>query len=75
MFNLIKNFIKEEDGMSTVEIVIIIAVLVGIAILFRNYITDFVKYVIGLAFNKEQVSPDPYNQATPSPYAIKPTKK
>lgn len=67
MFNLIRNFIKEEDGMSTVEIVIIIAVLVGIAILFRNYITDFVKYVVGLAFNKEKVGPDPYEQAKPTP--------
>lgn len=68
MFNLIRGFIKEEDGMSTVEIVIIIAVLVGIAILFRNYITDFVKYVVGLVFNKEKVGDDPYNQASPTPY-------
>ncbi len=68
MFNLIRGFIKEEDGMSTVEIVIIIAVLVGIAILFRNYITDFVKYVVELVFNKEKVGKDPYNQAEPTPF-------
>ncbi|OPZ92741.1 MAG: hypothetical protein BWY74_01438 [Firmicutes bacterium ADurb.Bin419] len=66
MLGLIKSFIKEEDGMSTVEIVIIIAVLVGIAILFRNYITDFVKYVLGLIFNKEEIA-NPHNQATPTP--------
>lgn len=65
MFNLIRGFIKEEDGMSTVEIVIIIAVLVGIAILFRNFITDFVKYVIGLVFNKKEIE-NPYNQPKPT---------
>lgn len=65
MMNLIKNFIKEEDGMSTVEIVIIIAVLVGIAILFRNYITDFVQYVLGMVLNKGEVD-NPYNQPTPT---------
>lgn len=66
MINFVKNFLKEEDGMSTVEIVIIIAVLVGLAILFRNYITDFVKYALDKAFNKDIVQ-DPKNQATPSP--------
>ncbi len=40
--NLIKNFLKEEDGMGTVEIVIILAVLVSIALIFRNTIIDFV---------------------------------
>ena len=55
MLGLIKSFIKEEDGISTVEIVIIIAVLVGVAILFRNYITDFVKYLLGLVFDKEKL--------------------
>ena len=66
MLNLFKNFLKEEDGMSTVEIVIIIAVLVGLAILFRNYITDFVKYVLGKTFNKGEIK-DPYNQSAPPP--------
>jgi len=69
MLNLIKSFIKEEDGMSTVEIVLIIAVLVGLAILFRNYITDFVEYLVGLVFNKEKATNDPYNQSMPTPYA------
>ncbi len=66
MLGLIKSFIKEEDGMSTVEIVIIIAVLVGIAILFRNYITDFVKYVLGLIFNKSEIE-NPHIQNSPTP--------
>lgn len=66
MLNLIKGFIKEEDGMSTVEIVLIIAVLVGLAILFRNYIKDFVEYLLKLTFNKEKAGQDPYDQPGPT---------
>ena len=67
MFNLIRGFIKEEDGMSTVEIVIIIAVLVGLAILFRNYIEDFVKYLLGMVFDKEKAGEkNPYDQPAPT---------
>ena len=35
MVNLLKNLLKEEDGIGTVEIVIIIAVLVGIALILQ----------------------------------------
>lgn len=42
MFNLLKRFFKEEDGMGTVEIILIIAVLVGIALIFRYQIINFV---------------------------------
>jgi Flp pilus assembly pilin Flp len=41
--NLIKNFFRDEDGMGTVEIVIILAVLVSIALIFRNTIIKFVQ--------------------------------
>ena len=37
--DLIKKLIKEEDGMGVVEIVLIILVLVGLALIFRNQIT------------------------------------
>jgi Flp pilus assembly pilin Flp len=70
MMNFIKKFLQEEDGMSTVEIVIIIAVLVGLALLFRNYITRFVEYVLGKAFNPDVV-PDPAENATPLPKITK----
>jgi Flp pilus assembly pilin Flp len=46
-----KNFIKEEDGMGTVEIVIIVAVLVAIALIFRKAIYNFVKEIVGKIFN------------------------
>ena len=37
-----KGFLWEEKGMGTVEIVLILAVLVGIALIFRRYIFGFV---------------------------------
>ncbi len=40
--NAIKNFLKEEDGMGTVEIILIIVVLVGLVLIFKNQITSIV---------------------------------
>lgn len=37
------NFIKKEDGLGTVEIVLIIAVLVGLALIFRGHIMAFLE--------------------------------
>ncbi|HYF75187.1 MAG TPA: Flp1 family type IVb pilin [Candidatus Nitrosocosmicus sp.] len=51
MFKLLKGFIMEEDGISTVEIVVIIAILVGIALLFRKSITAYVTKVISNFIN------------------------
>lgn len=41
--DLLRNFLKEDDGMGTVEIILIIVVLIGLVIIFRNEITDIVK--------------------------------
>lgn len=43
-----KNFLKEEDGMGTVEIILIIVVLVGLVIIFKNQLTQ----LVGNIFNK-----------------------
>lgn len=56
MLQLLKNFIKDEDGISTVEIVVIIAILVGIALLFKKQIVEFVNRIIG---NVLKVDVDP----------------
>lgn len=40
------RFFKSERGMSTVEIAIIVAVLVGIALLFRGAIISFVNDIL-----------------------------
>lgn len=42
----IGNFIKEEDGMGVVEIVLIIIVLVGLVALFKDQIESTVKTVL-----------------------------
>lgn len=42
MLSLIKGFLSEEDGMGTVEIVVIIAVLLAVALLFSGSIKTFV---------------------------------
>lgn len=41
-----KEFLVEEDGMGTAEVVIIAAVLVAIAILFKEKITNFVTTIM-----------------------------
>ena len=37
-----KELMTEEDGMGTVEIILIIVVLVGLVIIFRNQITNII---------------------------------
>ncbi|MBR4581435.1 MAG: holin, BlyA family protein [Lachnospiraceae bacterium] len=34
--NLMKRFIEEEDGLSTVEIILILVVLVGLVLIFKE---------------------------------------
>lgn len=43
MGNILKEFWQEEEGMGTVEIVLIIAVLVSIAMMFRGQVIEFVE--------------------------------
>ena len=50
MLRLFKGFLKEEEGMGTVEIVVIIAVLVTIAIIFRKAITSWVSSTLESIF-------------------------
>ncbi len=42
---ILRDFLKEEDGLGTVEIVLLIAVLVGLALLFKTNIVNFVKNI------------------------------
>ena len=58
MVTLIKNFLKDEDGLGTVEIVVIIAVLVGIALIFRTAIFSFVKVAINKIFGQGNAAVD-----------------
>ena len=40
-----KNFVKEEDGMGTVEIILIIVVLIGLVIIFKEQLRSLVESV------------------------------
>lgn len=40
-----KNFLHEEDGMGTVEIILIIVVLIGLVIIFKNQLRALVESV------------------------------
>lgn len=41
----IKDFIREEEGMGTVEIILIIVVLIGLVIIFKKQLTDIVNNI------------------------------
>lgn len=53
MKKLLSRFWKEEEGMGTVEIVIIIAVLVAVALLFRKYIIQFIQSALSGIFGAD----------------------
>lgn len=40
-----KDFLREEDGMGTVEVILIIVVLVGIVLIFKDQITKIVNSI------------------------------
>ena len=44
-----------KQGMGTVEVIIILAVLVGIALIFREAITNFVQGIIDGTLNNQSI--------------------
>ena len=45
VMQLIKDFLKEDEGMGVVEIVLIIVVLVALVVIFKDQITALVQNV------------------------------
>lgn len=41
-----KDFFKEEDGMGTVEIILIIVVLIGLVVIFKKQITSVLNTIL-----------------------------
>ena len=41
--NTVKNFLMEEDGVGTVEMILILVVLIGIVLVFKNQLNELVK--------------------------------
>jgi Flp pilus assembly pilin Flp len=58
MNKLVRCFLSEEDGLGTVEIVVIIAVLVGIALIFRDAIIKFVTDIMKSVFASDSITTD-----------------
>lgn len=60
IFKKIRGLIKNEDGMGTLEILLIVAVLVGIALIFRGEINEWVtKLTDSTETQIEQFNSDP----------------
>ena len=55
---IIRESWRREEGMGTVEIVIIIAVLVGLALIFRDAILNFATGVMEALFANDQINTD-----------------
>lgn len=43
---LLKNFFKEEEGIGTIEIVLIAVVLIGLVLLFKGQITELFEKIM-----------------------------
>ena len=48
----LKSFLKEEDGMGTVEVILIIVVLVGLVLIFKDKITTIVNSMFSKITNQ-----------------------
>lgn len=47
---LLREFYTDEEGLGTVEMVVLLAVLVSIALIFRNQVIDFVRNTLTSIF-------------------------
>lgn len=64
---LLKRFWKEEEGMGTIELVMIIAALMCVALLFREQITSFVDKILKRVMAEELIeAPSAEGEATGS---------
>ena len=45
MLKTIKSFVKEEDGIGTVEMILILVVLIGLVLIFKSQLTDLVNSI------------------------------
>lgn len=49
----LRKFWDDEDGLGTLEIILIIAVIVIIAIIFKDWIVGFIKDIFGKVDNQK----------------------
>ena len=46
MMELMRDFIREEDAVSTVEIILILVVLIALVVIFKDQLTSLVKNIL-----------------------------
>lgn len=44
----VKMFLQEEDGVGVVEIILILVVLIGLVVIFKNQLTKLVNNIVTL---------------------------
>ncbi len=50
--DLLKAYLEDEEGMGTVEVILIIVVLVGLVLIFKNQITAIINTLFDSITNK-----------------------
>lgn len=55
MLKAVKGFLKDESGMGTIEIVVIIGVLVALALLFKDGIKKFATGLMDKVFDVDSI--------------------
>ncbi len=56
MWNRVKCFLKSKRGINTVEVVILLAIMVGLAIIFREQIGKFANGIMDALFDNTKVN-------------------
>lgn len=61
MSKLIRKFTKDVKGINTVEVVVLVAIAIGLALIFKDQITAFVKEILDNILNTSvfKISPTP----------------
>lgn len=60
MKKFLKKLLTDEKGINTVEIIVLVAIAIGLALIFREQLIGFVNKIFGDAF-------DPSRFAVPTP--------
>ncbi|HEY8422028.1 MAG TPA: Flp1 family type IVb pilin [Thermoclostridium sp.] len=47
MKKMIKKFISDQKGINTVEVVVLVAIALGLALIFREQILNFINKILG----------------------------
>jgi Flp pilus assembly pilin Flp len=66
MTTWMKNFWQDEEGLGTLEILLIVAVLIAIAIAFREYIINWINKLFGQADGQMEKINNIDNISTPN---------